>query len=41
MVIGLVQLSVTTINVVISVEDSAAMKSGMFLPGEKKGEGAS
>jgi hypothetical protein len=38
MVIGLV-LSVTTINVVISVEDSAAMV-GDILAGEK-GEGAS
>jgi len=37
MVIGLLQLPVTAIIVAISVEDSAAM----FLPDEKKGEGAS
>jgi hypothetical protein len=32
---------VTAIIVAISLEDSAAMKAGMFLPDEKKGEGAS
>jgi hypothetical protein len=41
MVIGLLQLPVTAIIVAISVEDSAAMKAGMFLPDEKEGEGAS
>ncbi len=41
MVIGLLQLPVTAIIVAISVEDSAAMKAGMFLSDEKKGEGAS
>ena len=40
MVIGLLQLPITAIIVAISVEDSAAMKAGMFLPDEKKGEGA-
>ncbi len=38
MVISLLQLPVTAIIVAISVEDSAAMKSGMLLPDEKKGE---
>jgi len=40
-VIGLLLLLVTAIIVAISVEDSAAMKAEMFLPDEKKGEGAS
>jgi hypothetical protein len=35
MVTGLSQLSVTVIIVAISVEDSAAMKAGMFLKDEK------
>lgn len=34
-VIGILQLPVTAIIVAISVEDSAAMKAGMFLPDEK------
>ena len=41
MIIGVLQLPVVAIIVAISVEDSAAMKAGMFLPDEKKGEGAS
>ena len=41
MVIGVLQLPVVAIIVAISLEDSAAMKAGMFLPDEKKGEGAS
>jgi hypothetical protein len=39
-VIGVLQLPVTAIIVAISVEDSAAMKVGMFLQNEKR-EGAS
>jgi len=35
MVIGLLQLPVTAIIVAISVEDSAAMKAGVFLQDEK------
>ncbi len=41
MVIATLQLPVVAIIVAISVEDSAAMKAGMYLPDEKKGEGAS
>jgi len=41
LVIGTLQLPVVAIIMAISLEDSAAMKAGMFLPGEKKGEGAS
>jgi len=40
MVIALLQLPMTAIVVAISVKDSTAMKVGVFLQGEKKGEGA-
>ena len=41
LVIGVLQLPVVAIIMAISLEDSAAMKAGMSLPEEKKGEGAS
>ena len=41
MVIGVLQLPIVAVSMAISLEDSAAMKAGMFLPDEKKGEGAS
>jgi hypothetical protein len=39
-VIVVLQLPVVAISMAISLEDSAAMKAGMFLPGGKKGEEA-
>ena len=40
LVIGVLQLPIVAITMTIWLEDSAAMKAGMFLPDEKKGEGA-
>jgi hypothetical protein len=39
-VIVVLQLPVVAISMAISLEDSAAIKAGMFLPDVKKGEGA-
>ena len=39
-VIVVLQLPVVAISMAISLEDSAAMKAGMFLPAGKKGEEA-
>ena len=40
-VMGVLQLPIVAIIMAISLEDSAMMKAGMFLPDEKQGEGAS
>ena len=40
MVMGVLQLPIVAIIMAISLEDSAAMRAGMFLPDEKQGEGA-